>query len=344
MAAEPAAAPAPAPTEAAPAAAPPAAEATPTPVVEPVLAPDASVAAPTTAAVDPQILDFQFEEEEESLLARTLANTSWPRVGGMLLVLALAGVAFAKKRVPLRWVSLGVTMLYLGFLTGGFLSVSHITSALKVGPSVFLSDIPLLLFVVFTVITTLLWGRVFCGFLCPFGALQDFMEKVVPKRFRRELPGWLHDRALWVKYVVLAGLILPVLAGFETSLFQYFEPFGTVFFFSASVVLWVIAGGILLGAAVVPRFYCRYLCPLGASLAVVSMVSPFRIKRVEQCGHCKVCEQRCPTGAIRTDVIDFKECVRCNVCEVALIEKAGVCQHDMEVIRPRLVQLKVAAR
>jgi polyferredoxin len=309
-----------------------------------VLAPDAAVAAPTTAAVDPQILDFQFEEEEESLLARTLANTSWPRVGGMVLVLALAGVAFAKKRVPLRWVSLGVTMLYLGFLTGGFLSVSHITSALKVGPSVFLSDIPLLLFVVFTVITTLLWGRVFCGFLCPFGALQDFMEKVVPKRFRRELPGWLHDRALWVKYVVLAGLILPVLAGFETSLFQYFEPFGTVFFFSASVVLWVIAGGILLGAAVVPRFYCRYLCPLGASLAVVSMVSPFRIKRVEQCGHCKVCEQRCPTGAIRTDVIDFKECVRCNVCEVALIEKAGVCQHDMEVIRPRLVQLKVAAR
>jgi transcriptional regulator of nitric oxide reductase/ferredoxin len=322
-------------------------DAEPAPAPAPTNAPAAANTAtePTlVASADPsQILEFEFEEEEESLLERTLANTSWPRVAGMILVLALASVAFALKKVPLRWVSLGVTMTYLGFLTGGFLSVSHITSAIKVGPSVFLSDIPLLLFAVFTAITTLLWGRVFCGFLCPFGALQDFMEKVVPERFRRELPDWIHDRALWIKYFVLAGLILPVLAGVETSLFQYAEPFGTVFFFSASVVLWVIAGGILLGAAIVPRFYCRYLCPLGASLAVVSVISPFRIKRVEQCSHCKVCEQRCPTGAIRQEVIDFKECVRCNVCEVALIEKAGVCKHDMEEIRPRLVQLKVAS-
>jgi flavoprotein len=84
------------------------------------------------------------------------------------------------------------------------------------------------------------------------------------------------------------------------------------------------------------------MCPLGASLGVVSTISPFRIKRVEQCAHCKVCENKCPTGAIRQDKVDFKECVRCNVCETALIEKAGVCKHDMEQIRPRLVQIKAA--
>jgi transcriptional regulator of nitric oxide reductase len=353
IAAEPAPPPAPASapadpsaTAAAPAPAPTATEPAPTSTAP--AEPTTSAPAPTAiASADPsQILDFQFEEEEEeSLLARTLSTTSWARFGMLLAVLALASAAFANKKAGwLRWATLGVTLAYLGFATGGFLSVSHITSAIKVGPSVFLNDLPLLLFVVFTAVTTLLWGRVFCGYLCPFGALQDFMEKVIPQRFRKELPQAIHDKALWIKYVVLAALILPVLAGVETSLFQYFEPFGTVFFFSASIVLWLIAGGILVGAAIVPRFYCRYLCPLGASLAVVSVVSPFRIKRVEQCSHCKVCEQRCPTGAIRQEVVDFKECVRCNVCEVALIEKAGVCKHDMEVIRPRLVQLKVASR
>ena len=61
---------------------------------------------------------------------------------------------------------------------------------------------------------------------------------------------------------------------------------------------------------------------------------------MEQCEPCKVCEQKCPTGAIRGPVIDFKECVRCNICEIQLNERAGVCGHDMEDVRRRLVHLK----
>ena len=57
---------------------------------------------------------------------------------------------------------------------------------------------------------------------------------------------------------------------------------------------------------------------------------------------CKVCEQGCPTGAIRGPEIDFKECVRCNVCETSLIQGAGVCRHDFEEVRPRLVKLQTA--
>jgi ferredoxin len=79
------------------------------------------------------------------------------------------------------------------------------------------------------------------------------------------------------------------------------------------------------------------------SLAVASLISLKRIPRVEQCDYCKVCEKRCPTGAIEGPQIDFKECVRCNDCEIQLIERNGVCRHDMETIRPRLVQLKARA-
>ena len=77
---------------------------------------------------------------------------------------------------------------------------------------------------------------------------------------------------------------------------------------------------------------------------MLSLVSLRRIARVPQCEVCKVCEQSCPTGAIRGPDIDFPECVRCNVCEVKLLEKAGVCRHDMEEVRTRLVNIELARR
>ena len=235
-------------------------------------------------------------------------------------------------------------MMFLGFVDGGFLSVSHITSLIWVGPSAFLTDLPLLIFGVFTVITTLWFGRVFCGFLCPFGALQDFLTRFVPRRLRLRVPWGVHRRALYVKYGVLLFVVVPALAGSRVSLYQYVEPFGTVFFWSSSMLLWAIALAFLVASAVIPRFYCRYVCPLGAALAVVSVVAIKRIRRVEHCDHCKVCEQKCPTGAIRGPDIDFKECVRCNICEIQLDERAGVCGHDIEDVRQRLVHIQTAKR
>ena len=297
-------------------------------------------------------LRFLEIEEEESQLERTLARTSWGRVGRLGLLLILATAAFILKSTLLRWTVLTFAVGYLGFVDGSFLSVSHITSAIEVGPGVFFNDISLLLMVAFTVITTLIWGRVFCGFLCPFGALQDFIEIVVPQRFQRDMPQWLHDRASLLKYLILLlVLIPPMIAALAPSLvedpislYQYAEPFGTVFFLSPSVLLWVIAVGFLAASAVVPRFYCRYVCPLGAALAAASGVAPLRIRRVEQCTLCNVCERSCPTGAIRGAEIDFPECVRCNICEVKLIERAGSCRHEMEEIRPRLEQIQMSAR
>ena len=307
------------------------------------MVPDERPAAPisvqnaTLAQLD--LLDF-VEDPEPSMIERMLADASWGRVAWIGLVLALATLAFFTKHTVLRWVSLATTLAVLGYVDGGFLSVSHITATIWVGPSVIFGDLPLLIMVTFTLLALLFWGRVFCGFLCPFGALQDFIDAVVPKRFQRALPKNAHRVALKAKYGILAIIVLPALTGSETSLYQYFEPFGTVFTGGSSQLLWVIAGGILLASAVIPRFYCRYACPLGAALAIGSTFSLNRIRRVEQCDFCKVCEPKCPTGAIEGPSIDFKECVRCNVCEIELIEKRGVCRHDMEAIRPRLVQLK----
>ncbi|MEQ1855848.1 MAG: 4Fe-4S binding protein [Longimicrobiales bacterium] len=301
----------------------------------------ANAAFATDAAEEDQLdaLDFTFADDE-SAVDRMFEGLSWARVGWVVLVLGLATLAFFTKIPAIRWVSLATTFAVLGFLDGGFLSISHITGVIWIGPSAILSDFPLLMMVVFTLVTLVLFGRIFCGYLCPFGALQDFIDRIVPARFKRELPTDIHRGALKVKYGILALILLPALAGSEASIYQYFEPFGTVFFLSRDLVLWSIAGAFLAASVVVPRFYCRYACPLGASLAIASLVTLKRIKRVEQCDYCKVCEKRCPTGAISGPQVDFKECVRCNDCEVQLIEKSGVCKHDMEAIRPRLVQLK----
>ena len=288
-------------------------------------------------ALDPMLFDF--EEERQSVLARTFETTSWLLVGLMAGMLALASIAFFAKIVWFRWVALGFTLVLLGFWGGDFLSVSHITAAIKVGPSIFLEDIPLLLLVVFTVVTTLCWGRVFCGYLCPFGALQDFMERLIPKKLRRRLPHPVHESGQYVKYGVLGVILVPAMAGSDISIFQYFEPFGTVFFWSRSTLLWVITGTILVASVIIPRFYCRYVCPLGAALAIASVLSPFRIRRVPHCTLCTVCEHNCPTGAIRRQSIDFHECVRCNVCEVRLRRRAGVCRHDFDRVS-RLVQIR----
>lgn len=280
--------------------------------------------------------DNEFSDfADEGAFARLINSAPWFEVAALLLLLALVMFAFLRKNSTVRWIALTLTLLYLGFVNGTFLSISHITNGLKQGPALFMNDLPLLLIVVFTLVTTLFWGRVFCSSLCPFGALQDFISRFTPRHFQMKVPQAIHDKAIYLKYVVLAFIILMSLTYSELSVFQYFEPFGTLFYQSQSVLLWGILLLFLLGSTFVSRFYCRYACPLGAALGVVSFISPWRIDRVEQCQVCSVCEHSCPTGAIRGEEIDFKECVRCDICEGKLISKSGVCKHEIEDVKAR---------
>ena len=272
---------------------------------------------------------------ERLRLAPPWGVVPWVDVILLSILLGFVLAAFFSKNAVLRWGTMTATMLYLGFYKNGFLSVSHIANVIKMGPEMITNNLPTLMIVLFTLITTLIWGRVFCSSLCPFGAVQDFIARFAPKKWQIKVPQKLHDNAIYVKYAILALILGTASVNANASIFQYFEPFGTLFFFSPSVLLWSILLVILAACFVVERAYCRYVCPLGAALGLIALVSPRRIARVPQCSTCKVCEQACPTGAIRREKIDFKECVRCDVCETKLIEKAGTCRHSVDEIERR---------
>ena len=180
--------------------------------------------------IDKNLTEF----ENEGLYASLISDAPWDEVAALLVLFALVMTAFLRKNATIRWVALGCTLVYLGWLDGGFVSVSHITNAIKLGPSLFSNDLPLLLIVVFTLVTTLFWGRIFCSSLCPFGALQDFIAHFLPRHFQRELPQAVHDKAIYIKYGVFIFLVVMALAYSELSLFQYFEPFGTIFYIRIS--------------------------------------------------------------------------------------------------------------
>ncbi|MEK9823868.1 MAG: 4Fe-4S binding protein [Gammaproteobacteria bacterium] len=256
-------------------------------------------------------------------------ETPWQKLGLLLLILTACMTAFFTKRTSIRWLTLLLTFSYLGFIDGGFVSVSHLVNTIKLGPAFLLNNLPLLILSGFTVLTTLLWGRLFCSSLCPFGALQDFITQFGPSRWRLPVPQVIHDNAIYLKYLILLMILTGAVVAEQVSFFQYFEPFGTLFFLDGTVAMFAILIGFLAACFVVPRFYCRYACPLGAALGFVALVSPWRIRRVPQCEVCIVCELECPTGAIRRQEIDFKECVRCDLCDVKLIKQAGTCRHDI---------------
>jgi ferredoxin len=90
--------------------------------------------------------------------------------------------------------------------------------------------------------------------------------------------------------------------------------------------------GMLLATVFVRNLYCRFLCPLGAFLGVLSKLTVFRIKRWSECNHCRICQKACEWGAIRGPEIVLTECVRCDDCE-RLYEDTKKCPHHLIIIR-----------
>lgn len=191
--------------------------------------------------------------------------------------------------------------------------------------SLFLVD-PLIFVLWCSVAAALLfWGRgPFCGWLCPFGALQELANRAarVLKVPQLKMPWAVHERLWPIKYIIFLGLFGVSLGSliFAERLAEI-EPFKTAIVLRFMREWWFVAFALaLIGAGLfVERFFCRYLCPLGAALAIPGRMRMFDwLKRYRECGNpCMRCFRECPVEAIHPEGhINPNECISCLHCQV----------------------------
>jgi polyferredoxin len=281
------------------------------------------------------------DEEEEAESWRELLTGQAVDMALFAACAALALVSFFRKSVKLKYVALVVTIVYLGFVKSYLISIVNVFGLIEWNLPYVKYSLAWYLFAIFTVVSTVLWGRLYCGRLCAFGALTQLMDRVVPARWRRELPPRIDKRAMWVKYVVLAGTLFYFIVTRDRSIYRYVEPFW-MFGFHGSTVMWIAVGTLLLATVFVRNLYCRYLCPIGAALGVLSNLTVFRIKRWKECNTCKICEKACEWGAIRGPKILVTECVRCDDCERLYMDQQK-CPHWIIIRRKSDIMARQSA-
>jgi len=177
----------------------------------------------------------------------------------------------------------------------------------------------------FTVASTVLWGRLYCGRICAFGSLTQIMDAVIPARIRYEVPVAIERRAAWIKYGLLGAVVVYFLATKDLLIYRFVEPFW-MFSLFGTTPMWIGLAALLLATVFVRNLYCRFLCPVGALLGIVSNLTVFKIKRWSECNTCKICEKTCEWGAIRGPAIVKTECVRCDDCERLYLDEQK-CPH-----------------
>ena len=253
---------------------------------------------------------------------------------------ALVLVGFFRKSVPIKYVTLAAAVAYMGFTKSQLISVVNVYGLVTGNMPVFRYSLAWYLFAVFTVVTTVLWGRLYCGRVCAFGALTQLMDRVVPARLRVEVPAWLEQRAAWIKYGLLVAVLLYFLATADIPAYRWVEPFW-MFTRRGTTAMWVALAVLLVATVFVRNLYCRFLCPVGAFLGILSKATVFRIKRWKECDTCKICEKACEWGAIQGPRIDMTECVRCDDCE-RLYADVKKCPHWLLLLRAKRRQRQAA--
>ncbi|WP_424363806.1 4Fe-4S binding protein [Methylocystis parvus] len=252
-------------------------------------------------------------------------------------LVALTGIFFFQNHLVrrpalyarIRGAYLIFTLVWLGWWANAQLSVVNVltfSNALLTGFNwTYFLTAPLV-FILWSAmaVALLFWGRgPFCGWLCPFGALQELTNHAAQrlKVPQYRVPWGLHERLWPIKYIIFVGLFglsLSSLASAEQL--AEVEPFKTaiVLKFMRSWPFVLYAVSLLVAGLFIERFFCRYLCPLGAALAIPGRIRMFEwLRRWPECGSpCQRCAAECPVQSIHPEGhINVNECIYCMHCQ-----------------------------
>lgn len=205
----------------------------------------------------------------------------------------------------------GFETLFTFIATGGFV------------PRILISSLILALGVLLTVI---IFRKGFCGYICPFGFIQELFFKLNKRviKVNKEL-----DKVgRFAKYYLLFAILLGTyLSG--TLVFRNYDPFMTFFHFGKGIfwdynssefishlIPFTILIIILSLSIFIERFWCKYLCPLTATMNLFTFFGFTKIHRNKTCIDCKICDKVCPMG-VKVSTVDYikdVECINCNKC------------------------------
>ena len=263
--------------------------------------------------IQPEVDPWGFDEAPVETFADVL-RPQVPDLVALVVFFTFAYISFRRKSVPLKYATLVASVAYMGFYKSSLISITDVFRLMQADLPLFRSSLTWYLLAGVTVVTTVLFGRFYCGRVCAFGALTQLMDAVLPARLRFEVPRAIELRAAWIKFALLGGVLVYFLVTKDITIYRFVEPFW-MFTLVGTTPMWIGVGVLLVASVFVRNAYCRFLCPVGATLGIISNLTIFKIKRWSECSTCRLCQKTCEWGAIQGGKILVTECVRCDDCE-----------------------------
>ncbi len=261
--------------------------------------------------------DVPFDSEKEAW--------DWP--WALAVAAFFGGAVWARRRATevARVLLAAAAVAILGFWAGRFVSIGDVGRLVMWKFPPFGPRLSVYALLGGGAATALIFGNVYCGWLCPFGALSEILYKLpvaklrVPPEFARRLSG--------LRFIILCVVVAVVIATWELGVATY-EPFDELFAYAAAGMSLLYLVAVLAVSAFHYRFFCRYLCAAGALLGEVAAVGrpPLRL----ECQECGECAKVCPTAAVivNREAVDATLCLECGRCR-------RVCEAEKQAAKNR---------
>lgn len=225
-------------------------------------------------------------------------DSIWPIVDVAILLAALSAASYftlvSRSRRNLLVLTIA-SLLWFGFWRQGCVCSIGATQnvALAIFDSTYVIPLTVVAFFILPLVFTLFFGRTFCAAVCPLGAMQELIAVRTVA-----VPRWLDHSLGLVAYIYLGASVIFAASGTAFIICRY-DPFIPFFRMAGNTDMIVFGSCVLLIGLFVGRPYCRYLCPYGAILGVLSCFSKWRLSiPPDSCINCQLCEDVCPYGAI----------------------------------------------